>query len=296
MIFGDFHGHKTVLLENEFFRMECLAEAGPRIVRLIPAWTGENLFAEVPDAITQTSSGEYRYLGGHRLWYAPESLSRTYVPDTDGVSVKPIQKGLRLVGIKEGKTGLQKTITIQISSSRPYIIVRHKLENHGRSSIRLAPWAITMMRTKGVAILPQQFGSVDSEGLLPNRKFALWPYTRWDDPRLQLGDEFVLIKSDSTKHAMKLGYFNPHGWLGYVHSGVVFLKRYGVRSDEEYPDYGCNSEVYANFRAVELESLGPLVELGPRQNVIHTETWEVYKDSEIPRNILGGKSLKKLLG
>jgi hypothetical protein len=146
MIFGDFHGHKTVLLENEFFRLECLAEAGPRIVRLIPAWTGENLFAEVPDAITQTSSGEYRYLGGHRLWYAPESLSRTYVPDTDGVSVKPIQKGLRLVGIKEGKTGLQKTITIQISSSRPYIIVRHKLGTMGAA--HPSATAITMMRTK----------------------------------------------------------------------------------------------------------------------------------------------------
>jgi hypothetical protein len=296
MIFGDFHGHKTVLLENEFFRMECLAEAGPRIVRLIPAWTGENLFAEVPDATTPTSSGEYHYLGGHRFRYTAESLSRTYAPDSEGVFVKSIQKGLRLVGIQEPKSGLQKTISIQISSSKPFIIVRHKLENHGRSSIRLAPWAITMMRTRGVAILPQQFGSVDSEGLLPNRKFALWPYTRWDDPRLKLGDEFVLIKSDSTKHAMKLGYFNPHGWLGYVHSGVLFLKRYGVRGDEEYPDYGCNSEVCANFRAVELESLGPLVELGPRQNVIHTETWEVYKESEIPKNILGGKSLKKLLG
>ena len=296
MKFGDFHGHKTAMLENEFFRIECLAEAGPRIVRLIPTWTGENLFAEVPDATTQTSAGEYHYLGGHRFWYAPESLSRTYIPDTHGASVRSIQKGLRLVGIKEHKSGLQKTITIQISTSKPYIIVRHKLENHGHSSVRLAPWAITMLRTKGVAILPQQYGSVDSDGLRPNRKFALWPYTRWDDPRLRLGDEFVLIKSDSTKHAMKLSYFNPHGWLGYVYNDVVFLKRYGVRSDEEYPDYGCNSEVYANFRAVELESLGPLIELAPGENVIHTETWEVYKDNEIPKAILGGKSLKELLG
>jgi hypothetical protein len=295
MKFGDFHGHKTAVLENEFFRIECLAEAGPRIVRLIPAWTGENLFAEVPDFTTKTSSGEYHYLGGHCFWYAPESLSHTYIPDTDGGSVRPIQKGLRLLGSREHGTGLQKTITIQISSRQPFILVKHKLENHGRHSVRLAPWAITMLRTQGVAILPQQYGSVDSDGLIPNRKFALWPYTRWDDPRLQLGDEFVLIKSDSTKHAMRLGYFNPHGWLGYVYDDVVFLKRYGVRSDEEYPDYGCNSEVYANFRAVELKSLGPLVELAPREKVIHTETWEVYKDAEIPKAILGGKSLKELL-
>lgn len=295
MKFGDFYGHKTAVLENKFFRLECLAEAGPRIVRLIPAWKGENLFAEVPDFITTTTSGEYHYLGGHRFWYAPESLSSTYTPDMHGLTVRPVTKGLRLFGSKERKTGLQKTVTIQISASSPYIIVRHNLENKGRNSIRLAPWAITMMRTQGVAILPQQLGNVDSDGLRPNRKFALWPYTRWDDPRLRLGDEFILIQSNSTNHAMKLGYFNPHGWLGYVYEDVVFLKRYGVRSDEEYPDYGCNSEVYANFRAVELESLGPLVELAPGQNVVHTETWEVYKAADVPNEILGGRSLKELL-
>ena len=80
-----------------------------------------------------------------------------------------------------------------------------------------------------------------------------------------VGDEFIVIKSDSTEQPMKFGYFNPHGWLGYVYEDVLFVKRYGVRSDEEYPDYGCNSEVYANFRAVELESLGPLVELRERE-------------------------------
>ncbi len=48
----NFHGNKTVEYENQFFRVECLAEAGPRIVRLIPAWTGENLFAELPDMTT----------------------------------------------------------------------------------------------------------------------------------------------------------------------------------------------------------------------------------------------------
>jgi hypothetical protein len=50
MVYGEYFGHKTVVYENEFFRIECLAEAGPRIVRLIPAWTGENLFAETPGA------------------------------------------------------------------------------------------------------------------------------------------------------------------------------------------------------------------------------------------------------
>lgn len=295
MKFGNFHGHKTAVLENQFFRIECLAEAGPRIVSLVPAWTGENLFAEVPEVTTQTSSGEYHYFGGHRFWLAPESLSSTYIPDNNGLAVHTVQKGLRLVGAKEEESGLQKTIMIQTSSTQPFVIVKHEVENHSRKVVRLAPWAITMLRPQGSALLPQQYGNMDSDGLLPNRRFALWPYTRWEDARLRLGDDFIIIKSDSTEQPMKFGYFNPHGWLAYVHADVVFLKRYGVRSDEEYPDYGCNSEIYVNSRGIELESLGPLAELAPQQKLVHTETWELYKDTEVPREILRDRSLEELL-
>ena len=295
MLFGDFYGLKTVILENEHFRVECLAEAGPRIVRLIPNWTGENLFAELPNFTAQTPLGEYHYQGGHRLWFGPESLSKSYVPDDHGVSVKQVQSGIRLTGSEEPGTGIRKTITVQMSSSQPFIIVKHKLENFGKAAVKLAPWAITMMRSKGIVILPQQLGTVDDDGLQPNRRFALWPYTRWDDPRLRLGDEFVTVKTDSTANAMKFGYFNPHGWLGYVYDDVMFVKRFGVRRDEEYPDYGCNSEVFVNARALELETLGPIVELVPKLDVVHTETWEVYNDNQIPKDLLGGKTLDEIL-
>lgn len=291
---GDFHGLKTKLLENDLFQIECLAEAGPRIVRLIPKWTGENLFAEVPDMTAEASSGIYHYRGGHRFWYSPESLAVNYRPDDEGVTVKSIQKGIRLDGGKDRQTGLQKSITIQTSASQPFIVVKHKVENHGRHSVRLAPWAITMMRPEGVAVLPQQFSNLDSDGLLPNRRFALWPYSRWNDPRLNLGDDFILIRSDETSNPFKLGYFNPHGWLGYVHQDVVFLKRYGVRSDEAYPDFGCNAEVYVNQRMIELESLGPILQLEPGEHVVHTETWEIYKESEFPRAIFTEKTIQEL--
>ncbi len=296
MQYGDFHGHKAVVLENEHFRMECLAQAGPRIVRLIPHWTGENLFAEAPNMSTRTRAGEFQYFGGHRLWYAPESLSRSYIPDGQGISIKEVQDGIRLTGMDEPGTGIRKIITIQMSPTRPFIILKHKLQNHGQAPVRLAPWAITMLRPDGIAFLPQQNGNVDADGLLPNRRFALWPYTRWDDTRLQLGDEFIIVRSDSTHQPLKLGYFNPHGWLGYLYDDVFFVKRFGVRRDEEYADYGCNSEVYTNHRATELESLGPITVLKPREEVVHTETWEVYKDTEIPKDLPGGETLEKLLG
>lgn len=295
MIFGDFFGHKTVILENEFFRLECLAEAGPRIVRLIPAWTGENLFAELPNETTKSPRGEYRLYGGHRLWRAPENPNRTYIPDDSGVTFKEIQNGIKLTGPQEPGTGLRKAITIQMSSSQPFIIVKHKIQNLGSSIVRLAPWAITMLRSNGTALLPQPVGNLDDDGVLPNRRFAFWPYSRWDDARLRLGDDFATVKADGIANPLKIGYFNPHGWLGYLYYDVMFVKRFGVRSDEDYPDFGCNAEVYVNARALELESLGPLVELAPHVDVVHTETWEVYDSNEIPADLLRGRPLEEIV-
>ena len=47
---GDFYGEETLVLENEHLLVEVLATAGPRIVRLQLAGSGENLFGEVADA------------------------------------------------------------------------------------------------------------------------------------------------------------------------------------------------------------------------------------------------------
>ena len=296
MVYGEYFGHKTIIYENGFFRIECLAEAGPRIVRLIPVWTGENLFAETPGATLKSPRGEYHIHGGHRLWRAPEFPSRTYIPDDAGLTVKDVRNGIKLMGAEEPGTALRKTITIQGSSSQPFLIVKHKIENLGGSSVRLAPWAITMMRPNGTAILPQQVGNVDDDGLLPNRRFALWPYARWDDARLGLHDEFITVKADATASPFKVGYFNPHGWLGYAYYDVIFVKRFGVRRDEEYPDFGSNAEVYVNARALELESIGPFVELAPQGDVVHTETWEVHDVDKLPNDLLRGKQLDEILG
>src|SRR5574341_1867233 len=197
---GEFYGRETIILANEFFRLECLAEAGPRIVRLTPTWVGENLFAELPEFVTQTAYGDFHFLGGHRLWIAPESLERTYIPDDrEGVIAKGIPHGVRLEGTIQPDVHIRKTLIIQLSPDRPFVMIKHQIENAGRTSIHLAPWAITMFRPKSAAILPQQIGTVDEDGLLPNRNFSLWAYSRWDDPRLQLGDEYIKIQADGTK-------------------------------------------------------------------------------------------------
>lgn len=290
---GNFHGSTTIIIENEHFQVECLAEAGPRIVRLIPTWMGENLFAETPDVLKTTSHGDFHYFGGHRLSVAPETVSFSYVPDNRGLEVESKTSGVRLKGIIESVSHIRKIMSIQLSSSGPFVLVKHTLENHGKEPVKISPWAITMMRPGGVGILPQQVKLTDSDGLQPNRRFALWPYTQWSDRRLRLGEEFVGIKAGAPREGIKIGYFNPHGWMGYLFDDVFFVKRFGVRGDEEYPDFGCNSEAFSNHRMVELQSLGPLTELAPKQSIIHTETWEVYKEKEIPKDKFGERSIRE---
>jgi len=292
---GDFYGHTTVILENEHFQLECLSNAGPRIVRLIPNWMGENIFAEAPKAAIHTELGRYNYFGGHRLWFAPKLQSQVYFPDNHGVTVREIKDGLALVGGIEPDTHTRKSMSIQMSPSRPFLMIKHMIKNHGTEPIRLAPCAITMLRPNGTALLPQQVGTLDTEGFLPNRNLSLWSYSHWDDPRLDLGHDLIQVKSDDTKRAFRLGYFNSQGWLGYVFGDMFFVKRFGVRRDEVYPDNGCNAEVYATNRVMELESLGALVDLKPQEELVHTETWEVHKANDIPRELLGGKNLADVL-
>jgi hypothetical protein len=292
---GDYHGHKTVVLENKYFRVECLAEAGPRIVRFIPQWTGENLLAELPGYSMPTARGEYRYYGGHRLWAAPESLLRTYAPDNEGLTAKEVEGGIRLEGPPDAFSGLRKSITVQMSSSTPAILVKHKLENRGNAALKLAPWGVTMMRTKGIAILPQPTGNADDDGVLPNRRLSLWTYSRITDTRLKLADDFIIVRSDLTESPFKIGYLNTAGWLGYAYDDILFVKRFGVRRDETYPDQGSNAEVYVDRRTLELESLGPLADLAPGAEIVHTETWEVFDLDKLPRDLFGDDRIEDIL-
>ncbi len=69
----------------------------------------------------------------------------------------------------------------------------------------------------------------------------------------------------------------------YFLNGTVFLKTAPATPGALYPDFGCNFEVFTNSDFLELESLGPKVQLGPGESTSHTEGWALFK------NIPGGK-------
>jgi hypothetical protein len=272
---NDFHGYPVRRLSSKLLELDCLATAGPRIVRL--KYKGsDNLFAEVPDISIATAYGDYHYLGGHRLWHAPESMPRSYIPDGEGLVASDLPDGLVLDGRVEPATGIRKRIEIHVDPEEPRVTLTHTLVNEGLWEAELSPWAITMFRLGGTAMLPNLADETSTEGLLPNRRFSLWPYSHIGDPRLQLEDGFIVIRPKRGLPPFKIGTFNPRGWTAYWLGDVLFRKTFSATAGLDYPDYGCNAEIYCDERLIELESLGPLSRLAPGGFVSAYETWELY--------------------
>ncbi len=293
---GNYYGLPTNSIGNKHLTLEFLSQAGPRLVRLFLQGSNENLLQELPELRVDTPYGVYFFRGGHRLWHSPEGLPRSYIPDNEGLVVEHTDQGVRLTGPVEPGTFIQKIIEITLHPDRPSATLLHRLRNNGIWPVELAPWAITQVPLGGTAVLPQMTSPLDKAGLLPNRQFALWPYSRWGDERLQLYDDIILVQGNAKTPPIKIGYANRAGWIGYLNKGVFFCKRSAFQAEANYPDYGSNSECYCDNRFLELETLGPLVNLEPGQSTEHVETWEIYAAEGVPATRAGIGELVRGLG
>jgi hypothetical protein len=276
----------THILQNDFIQVEYRTDS-LRINRLTPAGRTSLLadLSGVPPI--STSYGDFHFRGGHRLWHAPEAKPRTYIPDTP-VTATQLPEGVLLESQTEPGTGIRKQIEIHLTPDESTVTLTHILINDGMWSIELAPWAITQFRLGGTVILPMPVGNADPAGLLHNRQFSLWPYAHINDPRLKLGDEFILFNADALLPPFKIGYFNPDGWLAYWLDGVLFRKMFEADKKLSYPDNNCNAEMYCGDQFVELESLGPLTRLDPGALLRHVERWEVSEEIDfLPEDIRG---------
>ena len=287
---AEYYGLPTGRLENAHLRLDFLAQAGPRLVRLSLSGSEDNLLAELPGIGWDTPYGRFLLYGGHRLWLSPETLERTYVPDNSGLLVEKLGPGaVRLTQPADAVTHIYKSIEIRLHPGRPALTLRHTLVNQGGSTVEQSAWAITQFPLGGWAVLPQTSQAVDAHSYLPNRNLVLWPYTHWQDPRLHLRDEYILLQGMPVQAPVKLGYLNRQGWMAYRWRDYLFYKRFTPQENVIYPDFGSNAEAYANHQFVELETLAPLIRLEPGQSQEHIEAWEVrggYAREQTPQSVL----------
>ena len=285
-------GHDCVVLGNGVLKLVVTQSIGPRILFL--GFTGgENLLAELPDFVTDCpGTGIFHFYGGHRLWHAPEEPSRTYLPDDSPVDVSMLDNGLKVTQRTEAKTGLQKSIEIQLTADSARVTLTHRITNHGIWEVTCAPWAITQFKTGGTAVFPQ---IRTNTGVLPNRNLTLWPYTDMTNPNVHWGSNYILVQANMTS-PFKIGFPNPRGWQAYWLNGTLFVKHAAYQAQAEYYDYGSSSESYCNDKFIELETLAPIGMIPRGGTATHLETWDLYKDIDRPQNEHDVQSLADKLG
>lgn len=271
-------------ISNDTVELVVLADVGPRVISYSFVG-GENIFHEVAEQAGLTGGKDFRLYGGHRLWVWPE-VERTYFPDNSPVAVSQDSHVARFTAPLEGVSpgsNLQKELEIQLSEAGSQVTVRHRITNRDSQLTELAPWAPTMMKAGGRAILPlPPRAAMDKDHFQSVGPLTLWSFTDFSDARWRLGTEFIQLRQQSTPtgrfQEQMTGIFNPAGWGAYFLNGTLFVKRAPVRRGAQYPDFGCNFEVFTNPEFLELESLGPKVQLGAEENTIHTEIWTLFQN------------------
>jgi hypothetical protein len=285
-------GYDCVSLANKTIRLLVTQSTGPRIISL-RFNEGENLFAELPEEVTVRSDGKnFHFIGGHRLWVAPEMMPRTYELDDNPVQVVELEHGLSVVQPIEELSGIQKSLKITLSGDKSQIVVEHRLTNFSPALVDCAPWAITQLKPGGVAILPR---SQEQTGYQANRTLTLWPYTDITDPNVQWGNRYIFVAA-AMKAPFKVGFQNPRGWLAYWQGGILFVKRVVFNPQAVYCDYGSSSECFCKDRFIELETLAPITALSPGESALHIETWDLYANVAFPRNETEMDGIVKDLG
>lgn len=272
-----------VRLDNGVVELVLPLTHGPRVARFALVGGG-NLLGEVDPRVqgNDTPFGDrWHIYGGHRLWYAPEGDPRSYFPDNTPVEYALEPWAVKLTQSIEPHTRLRKSISVALDAASSLVTVTHAIENTGAFDVELAPWALTVMAPGGRAIFPHAPFAPHPRVLAPARPVVLWPFTRMADPRWTWGDRFVILRHDPLRPlAQKVGFYDAEGWMAYVRGNTVFVKLHEPMPGQ-HADLGCNVETFTNDAFLELETLGPLVRVGPGAAVRHREWWMAFDGTQV---------------
>ena len=274
----NYGGWKNCLrLSNGKIELVATTDVGPRIIRFAEV-SGKNMLKEFKNQLGLTGGDDWRSYGGIRFWHGPEAVPRCYYPDNFPVEYSWDEKTLKLSQETEKTTGIKKEIEVNLDEKSNHVNLVYRLINNNLWDIELAPWAISVMAEGSMAILPHEPFQLWEENFSPVRPLTLWAYTKMQDPRWTWGDKYIRLRQDpKSTSRQKIGVLNSAGWVASYNKGEILIKRYGYDPEYDYPDFGCNTEIYTDPDILELETLGPLVILEPGAEIEYTEHLFYFK-------------------
>lgn len=277
-------------LSNGTVEVVVTTDIGPRIIRY--GFQGaDNIFAELPGLSVKTELGEWKPWGGHRLWHAPEAMPRSYSPDNTPITFKIEGNTIRLIQPIELKTGIEKEMNVTLSPDGSTVTVLHKLTNRNLWSIDVAAWAMSIMNSGGVTILPQEPYRSHDDYLLPARPLVLWHYTDLSDPRWTIGQKYIRLRmNEKMPGSQKVGILNKQGWAAYLRNTTLFVKRFAYKEGATYPDYNSNCETYTAGSFMEVETLGHMQHLEAGETAEHVERWYLFRSDKLGASVDGNEA------
>jgi len=299
----EYRGWKNNLrVANDDAELIITLDVGPRVISYRLA-NGLNVMKNYDSMMGGTGEAEWQIRGGHRFWLAPEDLTRTYYPDNR--PVKWEQTGdlaAQFLPPPETEYGIQKEMELQLDQRGSRVDVKLKVTNIGKAPTELAPWGPTVMAPGGVEIipLPEKMGhplhprnAKSPADFAPNQELILWPYFDFADTRWTFGTRYIFLRQDVNKGPTKIGLAHRVGWVAYLNSGTLFVKRFDYREGAVYPDRGTRYQTFSNEDMLEMETVGELVMLHPGRSAELIESWELFgnippaqSESDVDRLIL----------
>lgn len=284
----EYRGWKNNLrLANADAELVVTLDVGPRVISYRLA-DGVNVMKNYDAMMGGTGEAEWQIRGGHRFWLAPEDLTRTYFPDNRPVKWEAIgDRAVRFTPPPETEYGVQKVMDLQLADRGTRVDVVLRVTNVGTTPTELAPWGPTVMAPGGVEIIPlppkrNHPGHVSNArspaDYGPNQELILWPYFDFADTRWTFGAKYLLLQQDVNKGPTKIGLAHREGWVAYLNSGVLFVKRFDYREGAVYPDRGTRYQTFSNEDMLEMETVGELVTLPPGASAELVESWELHGD------------------
>jgi hypothetical protein len=275
-----FAGHDAIEVDSGAIRLLVTTSVGPRVLGLLTP-DGANHLAELPEMTLECpGSGPFHLRGGSRLWAAPEDPPVTYRPDDEPVEVEPIDEGVALSTRPDPLAGTSRRIELRVLGPERFAF-DYQVVNRSDRPLRLAAWAITMMKPLGRAFLPLLTEPFDPGGFQAQRNLVLWAYSHLDDPRLVLRDGAIEVRSAVMAESppdgpLKVGTALRRGWTAHYRDGLLLVKYAGHDETREYADMGASGQVYSHGEFTELETLGPLTDVAPGEAARHHEEWALH--------------------
>lgn len=282
----EYRGWKNNLkLSNAACELIVTLDVGPRVIAY-RAPGGFNVLKNYDSMMGGTGEAEWQIRGGHRFWLAPEDLTRTYFPDNRPVTWKQLSEySASFTPSPEREYGIQKEMILALAPDSTEVQVTLNVTNIGTAATELAPWGPTVMAPGGVEIIPlpekaphpgHPKNAKSPADFGPNQELILWPYFDFSDTRWSFGSRYIFLRQDATKGPTKIGLAHRMGWVGYVNSGTLFVKRFDYREGATYPDRGTRYQTFSNEDMLEMETCGELISLMPGATATLNERWQLF--------------------